>query len=110
MSKYTGKGGQAVKDGTAIAQVVSYTWSESQGNVRGQTQSDVSMEIYLDGAPLRVNDSFVLNLKTRDGETNYIKCGTVKVESVSVPISQDNVTTQSVNVIGLTTAVYASIT
>lgn len=110
MSKYTGKGGKAVKDDVALGQVGSYTWSESQGTARGSTHSDVTLDIFLDGEPIRVNDTFTLDLKTREGETNYIGCGVVKVDSVSVAVNQEDVMVQKLQVTGYQSAVYASIT
>ena len=110
MNKYTGKGGQAIKDGAAIAGVRDYDFTESQGEVYGQSQSDVTMNVALIGEPIRYGDTFTLKLKTRAAETNHIDCGTVEVESVSFPVSQDDVLIQTVTVIGRTTPDYAPIT
>ena len=109
MSKHLGQGGLLVKDGTAIAQVLTYTWSESQGKHVGQTQSDVNITISLEGQPMRVNDTFDLKLKMYGDETNYLTIGDVRVESVSTTTSIDAVVMQQLKVIGLTTPTYAAI-
>ena len=109
MAKHLGNGGLLVKDGIAIAQVMDYTWSESLGRHVGQTQSDVSMVISLEGQPLRVNDTFDLKLKLYGADTNYLTIGDVVVETVSTTIMVDDVVKQSVSVVGFTTPTYAAI-
>jgi hypothetical protein len=56
--KYKGRGGVVTRDTVAIANVVSFTYSETEGGAYGQIRSNTSMMILLehDTVPLRIDD------------------------------------------------------
>ncbi len=109
MAKKTGNGGTITKGGVSIAHVISFDWSESEGEIFGQYQSDVRLDAYLDSAsdPIRCGEvaDLVLSKVSPDGQNMTIT--DARVESVSIPVKRGSGVIQSVSFVGRETATIA---
>ena len=107
--KLTGNGGTVDKDGSPIAKITSFSFDESEGNVYGQKQCNVSIDTIADSAaiPLRHGGVFDLVLTVSDDAAWTIAITDAKVESSSVDIGIDSTVKQKVKLVSKVTAVIA---
>lgn len=108
MSKVKGRGGFLMKDGVAQNYIKSYTYSESEGSVHGQKQSDINVDVYIDSVslPYRHGDEFNVVLG-HDDVAWTIDAGSCRVESASMPFVGGDSVVQTLSLIGRTKATIA---
>lgn len=107
--KITGKGGTILKDGVAIAGVVSFTFRETEGLVYSQTQSDITVNILSQSAltPFRHGDVFDVVLGVSSSASWRITLEDVEVVDPSIDVSRNAPVVQSINLIGMKKATIA---
>ena len=108
MAKFSGRGGYLSKDTVNQASIKSFTFDESEGDVYGQKQSNITVETFADSVtvPYRHGDTFDVVLGHTDASWT-IDAGECRVESASMRFFGGESVSQSITLIGRTRAVIA---
>jgi hypothetical protein len=109
MSKITGKGGTITDDLSNVSNLVSFSFEEVEGNIRGQKGSNISATVILDSAttPYRQGDTFDIVMKPSSSAAWDISVTDVRVDSVSIAVDRASVITQELKITGHNTATIA---
>ena len=107
--KITGNGGTVDKDGSPIARVTSFNFDESEGEIYGQKQCEVTIDTIAGSAdiPLRHGDIFDLVLTVSSSATWDITITDAEVTNATIDVSVDSVVKQTVTLISKQEAVIA---
>jgi hypothetical protein len=95
--KIIGNGGTVDKDGSPIANVTSFDFDETEGDIYGQKQCDVTIETIADSAalPLRHGDVYDLVLTVSGSAAWDITITDAEVIAASIGVSINNKVTQT---------------
>ena len=99
--KISGSGGSILKDGEVISNVISFDFSESDGDIVGEKRSEVSLEVISDSEtlPFRHGDMYDLILKVSRDVSWSIKVSCARIESAQISVAFNRTVNQSISLV-----------
>ncbi len=96
--KIIGNGGTVDKDGSPISNITAFDFSESEGDVYGEKQCDVSINTIADSSaiPLRHGDVYDLVLTVSGDAAWTITVSDAEILSSDIGVSINDTVTQSI--------------
>jgi len=109
MSKYVGRGGTVTKGGVNVANVTTFSFSESEGGAYGQIPSTTSLTVLLehDTAPLRVADVATYVLTTGGSASWDITLTDARITNADIAVNAGEGVKQNLTITCSTTATIA---